>query len=102
MVSHEPRKYKRFPPHVMLLFHRTLWGRCEKDRFPWEQMPRRAADWLPQAGGILIEQGKTAQSRRRIRRRGQAPFERQSWSRACQGRERVEGEGELCDAIHLD
>ena len=37
-----------FHRYVVRLWHRTLRRRSQKDRFPWERMPRLAADWLPQ------------------------------------------------------
>jgi len=37
-----------FRRYVIRLWHRTLRRRSQKDRFPWERMPRLADDWLPQ------------------------------------------------------
>jgi RNA-directed DNA polymerase len=37
-----------FRRYVVRLWHRTLRRRSQKDRFPWERMPRLADDWLPQ------------------------------------------------------
>jgi group II intron reverse transcriptase/maturase len=37
-----------FYRYVVRLWHRTLRRRSQKDRFPWERMPRLADDWLPQ------------------------------------------------------
>jgi len=37
-----------FQRYVVRLWHRTLRRRSQKDRFPWERMPRLADDWLPQ------------------------------------------------------
>jgi transposase-like protein len=37
-----------FRRYVIRLWHRTLRRRSQKDRFPWERMPRLAGDWLPQ------------------------------------------------------
>src|SRR5262249_10200751 len=37
-----------FHRYVVRLWHRTLRRRSQKDRFPWERMPRLADDWLPQ------------------------------------------------------
>jgi RNA-directed DNA polymerase len=37
-----------FRRYVIRLWHRTLRRRSQKDRFPWERMPRLADYWLPQ------------------------------------------------------
>jgi RNA-directed DNA polymerase len=37
-----------FRRYVIRLWLRTLRRRSQKDRFPWERMPRLADDWLPQ------------------------------------------------------
>ena len=37
-----------FRRYVIRLWHRALRRRSQKDRFPWERMPRLADDWLPQ------------------------------------------------------
>jgi RNA-directed DNA polymerase len=37
-----------FRRYVVRLWLRTLRRRSQKDRFPWERMPRLADDWLPQ------------------------------------------------------
>ena len=42
------REISAFRRYVVGLWHRTLRRRSQKDRFPWERMPRLADDWLPQ------------------------------------------------------
>ena len=37
-----------FRRYVVRLWHRMPRRRSQKDRFPWERMPRLADDWLPQ------------------------------------------------------
>jgi RNA-directed DNA polymerase len=37
-----------FRRYVIRLWHRMHRRRSQKDRFPWERMPRLADDWLPQ------------------------------------------------------